>query len=74
MSLSEGTRLGPYDIVAPLGAGGMAEVYRATDTKLRRQVAVKILLPALAAEPDRIARLLTDDENRRARRDRRSTL
>src|SRR6266487_3022767 len=43
MPLSAGTRLGPYEIVAPIGAGGMGEVYRARDTRLDRQVAVKIL-------------------------------
>ena len=43
MSLSDGTRLGPYSIVSPLGAGGMGEVYRATDSRLKRQVAIKIL-------------------------------
>src|SRR6266487_3952497 len=48
MSLSAGTRLGPYEIVAPIGAGGMGEVYRARDTKLGREVAIKILLPAVA--------------------------
>ena len=43
MTLQTGTRLGPYEIVAPIGAGGMGEVYRARDTRLDRQVAVKIL-------------------------------
>jgi Tol biopolymer transport system component len=62
MSLSDGTRLGPYDILAPLGAGGMGEVYRATDRKLKRQVAVKILPPALAADPDRLARFQREAE------------
>jgi serine/threonine protein kinase len=56
MAVSAGTRLGPYAIVAPLGAGGMGEVYRARDTKLERDVAIKILPELLAAEPDRIAR------------------
>src|SRR3989449_10809907 len=62
MSLSAGTRLGPYYILAPLGAGGMGEVYRATDTKLKRQVAVKILPPALAADPDRLTRFQREAE------------
>ena len=62
MSLSDGTRLGPYDILAPLGAGGMGEVFRATDRKLKRQVAVKILPPALAADPDRLARFQREAE------------
>ncbi len=56
MALSAGTRLGPYAIVAPLGAGGMGEVYRARDMKLDRDVAIKILPELLAADPERIAR------------------
>src|SRR5947207_1646416 len=51
MALSTGTRLGPYEIVAPLGAGGMGEVYKARDTRLDRIVAIKILLELLAADP-----------------------
>jgi hypothetical protein len=56
MPLPVGTRLGLYEIVAPLGAGGMGEVYRARDTKLGRSVAVKILPDAFALVPDRLAR------------------
>jgi serine/threonine protein kinase len=56
MPLSAGARLGPYEILAPLGAGGMGEVYRATDTKLGRAVALKLLSPALATDADYMAR------------------
>ena len=56
MTLSAGTRLGPYEILSPLGAGGMGEVYRARDSKLKRDVAVKVLPQSLAADPDALAR------------------
>src|SRR5262245_61961054 len=57
MSLSEGTKLGPYEIQALLGAGGMGEVYRANDTRLDRTVAIKVLPSHLSCDPDRIQRL-----------------
>ncbi len=56
MTLPNGTRLGPYEIVAPLGAGGMGEVYRARDHRLERDVAVKVLPERLAADPHALAR------------------
>jgi len=56
MSLSAGTRLGPFEIVAPIGAGGMGEVYRARDAKLNREVAIKILPESLADDRERLAR------------------
>ena len=56
MPLSAGERLGPYEILAPIGAGGMGEVYRARDTKLDRDVAIKVLPAAFAQDPERLAR------------------
>ena len=56
MPLSSGTRFGPYEITAVLGAGGMGEVYRARDPKLGRDVALKVLSPALASDADHMAR------------------
>src|SRR5258706_564645 len=53
MPLAPGTRLGPYEITAPLGAGGMGEVYRARDTRLERTVAIKILPEQFSADPVR---------------------
>ena len=51
-----GTKLGPYEILSPLGAGGMGEVYHARDTKLNREVAIKTLPEAFAQDPERLAR------------------
>ena len=56
MSLTVGSRLGHYDVTALIGEGGMGQVYRATDTQLGRDVALKILPDAFAADPDRLAR------------------
>src|SRR4029453_15251551 len=56
MALTPGTRLGPYEIGAQIGAGGMGEVYRATDTTLQRDVAIKVLPEALAHDLERLAR------------------
>ena len=55
-ALTAGTKLGPYEIIAPLGAGGMGEVYRARDTHLGRTVAIKILPAAFSADQDRLHR------------------
>ena len=54
--MDSGTRLGPYEVVAPLGAGGMGEVYLARDTRLGREVAVKVLPEEFAFDPERLAR------------------
>src|SRR2546426_3924175 len=56
MTLGSGTRLGPYEIVAPLGSGGMGEVYRAHDPRLGRDVAIKVLPAAFSSDPDRLHR------------------
>jgi serine/threonine protein kinase len=53
MFLGPGVRLGPYEVVSPLGAGGMGEVYRARDTKLGRDVAIKVLPSSLTDDPER---------------------
>jgi eukaryotic-like serine/threonine-protein kinase len=56
MAIPSGTRLGPYEIQAPLGAGGMGEVYRARDTRLGREVGIKVLPAALASDPEHLKR------------------
>ena len=62
MPLQPGTRLGPYEVVSALGAGGMGEVYRARDTRLKREVALKILPDSFAADPERLARFQREAE------------
>ena len=62
MSLKVGSRLGHYEVTALIGEGGMGEVYQATDTKLKREVALKILPDAFAADPDRLARFQREAE------------
>jgi eukaryotic-like serine/threonine-protein kinase len=56
MTIGPGARLGPYEIVSAIGVGGMGEVYRARDTKLGREVAIKVLPPALTSDPERLVR------------------
>src|SRR5438445_8836450 len=56
MTIAAGSRLGPYEILSPLGAGGMGEVYRARDTRLEREVAIKVLPASFSADPDRLRR------------------
>src|SRR5438874_7993011 len=53
MAIASGTKIGPYEVLAPLGAGGMGEVYRAKDTRLGRDVAIKILPKDMSADPER---------------------
>src|SRR5262245_34505000 len=62
MPLSPGARLGAYEVAGILGAGGMGEVYRARDTRLKREVALKILPASVAADPDRLARFQREAE------------
>src|SRR5579863_253382 len=62
MGISVGTRFGPYEVAALIGAGGMGEVYRARDTKLKRDVALKVLPESFASDPDRMARFQREAE------------
>ena len=62
MALTPGNRIGPYEVSTQIGVGGMGEVYRATDTTLKRQVAIKVLPEALAADADRLARFQREAE------------
>jgi serine/threonine protein kinase len=56
MPLEAGAQVGPYEVVSPIGAGGMGEVYRARDPRIGREVAIKILPPGFAANSDRLGR------------------
>jgi hypothetical protein len=62
MPLSFGIKLGPYEILGPIGSDGMGEVYRSRDTKLKRDVALKVLLEAFARDPERMARFQREAE------------
>ena len=62
MPLTTGTRLGVYEVVEQVGAGGMGEVYRALDARLKRDVALKVLPASVAAEPDRLLRFAREAE------------
>src|ERR1700729_1731433 len=62
MALTAGTRLGPYEILVPIGAGGMGEVYRARDTTLKRDVALKVLPATFLRDPERMARFQREAE------------
>ena len=63
MPITLGTRLGPYEITGMLGVGGMGEVYRALDTRLKRDVALKVLPESFAADPERLARFQREAES-----------
>src|SRR5262250_3902906 len=62
MTVTSGTKLGPYEIQSAIGAGGMGEVYRATDANLKRSVAIKVLPTSVAGDADRLARFQREAE------------
>src|SRR5262249_19868025 len=62
MPLTPGARFGPYEVISAIGAGGMGEGYRGRDTRLKREVALKILPPSFASDPDRLARFRREAE------------
>ena len=62
MALSPGTRLGPYEVLALIGMGGMGEVYKATDTNLKRGVAIKVLPESVTGDVERLARFQREAE------------
>ena len=62
MALLAGNRVGPYEVAALIGTGGMGEVYRARDSRLKRDVALKILPASVASDPDRLARFQREAE------------
>src|ERR687892_2476910 len=62
MTLTPGTRLGPHEVTAEIGKGGMGEVYRARDSKLKREVALKVLPADVATDPERLARFQREAE------------
>jgi serine/threonine protein kinase len=67
--LTPGTRLGPYEILAAIGAGGMGEVYRATDGNLKRSVAIKVLPASVAGDAERLARVVSQEVRRSGEHD-----
>ena len=66
MALASGTKLGPYEVVGLLGSGGMGEVYRAKDTRLGREVAIKVLPDSFAKDPDRLRRFEQEARDRKS--------